>query len=85
MRYMRCKCGKHTCWTSMGHPRCSGCEECNTTLEEYPDMHTEPEPHDWRVEWRIDPDNGVRWQERVCLRCMKREKVEEPARVAGGS
>ena len=77
MRYMRCKCGARACWTSMGNPRCDGCEKCNTTLEEYSTDHTEPEAHHWgEPEWRIDPKTGERWQERTCHYCYKREKVE---------
>jgi hypothetical protein len=63
----------------MGHPSCSGCEKCNTTLEEGPESHREPTPHDWREEWAIDQKSGERWQERVCLQCMKRERVEAQA------
>lgn len=75
MRYMRCKCGKHAAWTSMGHAECDGCGECNTTLEESPSQHREPAPHDWREEWTIDAQSGERGRERVCLRCMKREVI----------
>lgn len=77
MRYMRCKCGQSECYTSMGHPRCKGCPHCNTTLEEAPELHREPEPHDWRIEWAVDRKTGEKWQERICLRCMKRERVRE--------
>lgn len=76
MRYMRCKCGKVTCWTSMGHPECQGCEECNTTLAESPDGHSTPAPHEWREEWAIDKQTGDRWKVRVCLNCLTREKME---------
>ena len=80
MRYMRCKCGKSECWTSMGHPTCSGCPECNTTLEESPEYHTDPTPHDWgEPEWCIDPQTGERWQERTCILCLKREKIDAAA------
>lgn len=60
----------------MGSPSCSGCEKCNTTLEESPEHHQTPEPHDWREEWTIDPKTGERGKERICLRCYQREAVE---------
>lgn len=75
MRYMRCKCGKHECWTTMGSPECVGCEVCGTTLDESADQHSAPIDHDWREEWTIDKKTGERGKERVCLRCMKREPL----------
>ena len=67
---MRCKCGKQTCWTSMGHPECQGCDECKTTLAESPAGHTTPIPHLWGDEkWSIDEKTGERWKERTCVRC----------------
>ena len=75
MRYMRCKCGKSECWTTMGSPLCVGCSECNTTLAEGPNGHSTPADHDWREEHTIDKVTGVTGKERVCLQCMKREKV----------
>lgn len=79
MRYMQCRCGKHTCYTSMGSPSCRGCEECKTTLAEGPDGHRTPEPHQWEVEWKVDPKTGDRWQERICLRCLITERVDPAA------
>jgi hypothetical protein len=76
MRYMRCKCGKCECWTSMGHASCDGCDECNSTLAEGPDGHRDIAPHDFREEWEIDPKTGVRWRVQKCLRCYHEEKVE---------
>ena len=78
MKYYRCKCGHRTSWSSMGVPECAGCPDCNTTLEEGPDDHRTPAEHDWRTEWAIDKLTGARWQERVCLRCMKREQLPAP-------
>jgi len=69
MRYLRCKCGKREAWSSMGVPRCDGCE-CGTTLDEHPADHTAPEPHRWGdPEWKLDPKSGERWQVRYCLAC----------------
>lgn len=78
MRYMRCKCGKDTCWTTMGHPDCDGCPECHTTLAEGPDGHREIAPHDWREEWTIDKQTGERGKERICVQCRTREPVPLP-------
>lgn len=77
MRYMRCKCGRHECWTSMGSPDCSGCDECRTTLAEAPDEHRPIAPHDWREEWKAGPAEAAPAKERVCLRCMKHEDITE--------
>lgn len=79
MRYMRCKCGKREAWTSMGVPDCAGCPDCNTTLEESPEHHSEPAPHEWREEWTIDKQTGERSQIRVCLRCHRKEPLAQPA------
>lgn len=76
MRYYRCKCGKHQAWSSMGVADCGGCDECQTTLAEGPNGHRDIAPHEWREEWEIDKESGERWKERICLRCMKRERVE---------
>ena len=59
----------------MGHASCDGCDECNTTLEESPEWHREPEPHDWREEFDVDKTSGARSKERVCVRCQRREPV----------
>ena len=60
----------------MGHPRCDGCPDCHTTLEEGPTQHTEPEPHTWSAPmWCIEPSTGERWQERECYTCRTRERV----------
>ncbi len=83
MRYMRCKCGKAECWTSMGSPECNGCNECKTTLAESPTGHRDLAPHEWHEEWAIDKKTGDRWKERVCVRCMKREKMTDEEIVAG--
>lgn len=70
MKYHRCKCGKHESWESgMPPTRCSGCAECQTTLEMHPEDHTYPEPHDWRP--RYNPLTGEREAD-VCNNCMAR-------------
>lgn len=76
MRYYRCECGKSEAWSSMGVARCRGCPDCGRTLEEHPDDHRPPSPHDWREEWRIDRTTGERWQVRECNRCHREERVE---------
>jgi hypothetical protein len=46
MQYMKCKCGKSECWTSMGHPSCDVCEDCGSTLGYGPNSHPEQTPHE---------------------------------------
>lgn len=47
MQYLRCKCGKATCSTSMGVQDCQGCAECKTTFAGHPDHHEELKEHEW--------------------------------------
>lgn len=54
MKYLRCKCGKQTCMTSMGTLPCQGCKECKTTYAEHPDHHEELQPHKWVTKYNID-------------------------------
>lgn len=80
----RCKCGELMAWSSMGVPQCVVCEKCGTTLANHPDHHlTEPEPHQWETRWEIDHKTGERWQERSCLRCMTKERIEPVAPPTG--
>ena len=80
MRYLRCKCGKREAWTSMGVPRCTGCEKCGTTLDETPGTHEAPHPHTWSApEWGIDPKTGERWTFVRCLDCMRMVRANDPA------
>ena len=67
MRYMRCKCGQRTRYTSMGAGRdCEGCRECQTTYAEAPNEHHDLQPHEWRPSY--DERTGeVRYQ--VCEKC----------------
>lgn len=57
MRYYRCKCGKRTAWGSMPPYPCSGCPDCGTTLDESPDSHRAPTPHEF-IETPVETDNG---------------------------
>lgn len=83
MRYMRCKCGKRECWTSMGHADCDGCEKCNTTLEEHPDDHREPIPHVIGMRWKIDQQTGERYIATNCTRCLNApHDIRDPAEIA---
>lgn len=49
MKYYRCKCGKRWSVGSMSPRPCDGCPDCNTTLEEHPDDHKVPAPHQWEM------------------------------------
>jgi hypothetical protein len=79
MNYYRCKCGRMESWSSYGPARCLLCTKCNTTLADSPEGHlTEPEPHRWTPwQWTIDPQTGVREQERTCNACHLEEKRDE--------
>lgn len=74
MQYYRCKCGKHTAWTSMGVERCRGCETCNTTLEMSPQYHTEPAEHTLVTEY--NPRTGAEYQ--ICLKCCQKFESVNP-------
>jgi len=69
MRYYRCKCGNCQAWGSMPPEKCNGCKECNTTLEESPNTHTEPSEHKWITEY--DKHTGEPYE--ICLNCLKRK------------
>lgn len=83
MRYMKCRCGKHEAWTTMGSPACRGCDVCGVTLAEGPEGHRTPEPHQWQEEWTIDPQTGERGKKRFCMTCNKHEVLpySEPLSV----
>lgn len=72
MRYMRCKCGKSECWTSMGSAACDTCDDCGSTLAESPQTHVDPQPH--RVVAAYKPDGKLTAH---CQRCMRTRPVEE--------
>lgn len=74
MQYLRCKCGKREAWSSMGGGRnCSGCPDCNTTLEISPELHKELEPH--KFVQRFKASDGSRDQD-LCVTCLA---TQEPA------
>lgn len=60
MKYAMCKCGELAMWHS-GYPihPCQGCEECQTTLAEYPDDHRPLQPHQWQVVEETKTVDGV--------------------------
>lgn len=67
MRYMRCKCGKRTGFTSSGFQDCQGCEECGTTYSDHPDFHKPLQPHEWGE--KFNQNTGKPYK--VCTRCHK--------------
>jgi hypothetical protein len=69
MQYYRCKCGNRVAWASSPMPPCRGCDECNTTLAQYPNDHKVPEEHSWVV--RYDTNNGKPYE--VCEVCNNRK------------
>jgi hypothetical protein len=75
MNYWRCKCGRQTSWESgMPPAKCEGCNECNTTLAMYPDMHETPIEHDLEPRFNVrtgEPDGSI------CRRCHKRIKEND--------
>lgn len=58
MRYVRCKCGNLTGWTSMGTPRCLGCPDCGSDMAGHPDAHRDPQPHDFSASVQQMSENG---------------------------
>ena len=77
MRYLRCKCGEHEAWTSMGSRSCVSCDKCGTTLAEAPDLHREPEPHKWS-EPQIEGSVSAPCYFRRCQQCGRREAIPKP-------
>lgn len=57
MRYYRCKCGERQSWGSMPPYPCQKCPACGSDLAESPDLHREPQDHDWRTQ-QVETDNG---------------------------
>lgn len=66
MRYYRCRCGKQEAWGSLPPQSCQGCAECGTTLEQHPERHVVPAPHEWVT--RYDQDTGEPYER--CSRCL---------------
>lgn len=77
MQFYRCKCGKSTCWTSMGVPACSSCKRCGSDFAQGPEGHADvPAPHDYVTKYH--EDTGVPYE--VCRVCMgRRTELEKPA------
>lgn len=75
MQYYRCKCGKREYFDGGMSPRaCQGCNECGTTLEQSPERHKTPEPHEWVPQY--NESTGKRESDR-CKNCYeKRINVE---------
>jgi hypothetical protein len=67
MQHYRCRCGKCTAFGSMPPYKCSGCDECNTTLEQHPDHHTVPEPHEYKTQY--NQNTGEPYER--CNWCMR--------------
>jgi hypothetical protein len=75
MQFYRCKCGEQTAFGSMSPCRCSGCNECGTTLEIHPSLHRTPDPHDFYPE-PVETDEGVFSLSR-CRYCGRTKKEIE--------
>lgn len=73
MRYYRCKCGWLMSWGSMPPHPCSKCEKCGSNLAEGPDLHEEPQEHDWVIE-KVETDEGLK--DRTHCRWCGRRKIE---------
>ena len=69
MIYYRCKCGYSESWGSMPPYPCSGCENCNTTLEVDSRSHKKPENHEF-IPYKVETDTGLSTIHR-CKWCNK--------------
>lgn len=72
MQYYRCKCGESESWGSIGPRQCDRCEKCGTTLNQSPEGHKEPEPHEWVTQY--NERTGKPYE--ICINCMKKKPVE---------
>lgn len=71
MKFFRCQCGQRTSISSMGPgPSCYGCEECNTTLSDYPDGHEPLAPHEYATKPAEADQPGATLTR--CRRCLRR-------------
>ena len=75
MMHYRCRCGKNTSFGSMPPPRCRGCDECGTNLASSPDLHHDPEPHNYQPT-SVETDEGTKTLTR-CTHCFKSRKELE--------
>lgn len=72
MQYYRCRCGLAEAWGSYAPYKCEGCNECKTTLEAYPELHTTPAEHTWMTKYH--QDDGKPYE--VCKVCCKPKRNE---------
>ncbi len=79
MQHYRCKCGKATGFGSMSLARCVGCDECGTTLNTHPDLHSTPAPHKFIIAMRLEREGVALWKE--CADCQKKKELTEDERV----
>src|SRR5580700_10927309 len=78
MMFYRCKCGFSQAHTSMGVPACSRCPKCGSDLAPGPNVHSEPEPHEFVTKY--DQNTGAPYQR--CKRCFRTQaELDEVARV----
>lgn len=82
MKFYRCKCGAREAYGSMSPYPCSGCEKCGTTLEQHPDDHRIPKPHDWQTEL-VETDEGKKPRTRCSWCGVKKPSGAAPSEVDG--
>ena len=75
MQYYRCACGHAEAWGSMPPYPCSGCADCGTTLDQHPQDHRTPEPHDF-VPYPVETAEGDKTISR-CRWCHRTRKEVE--------
>lgn len=59
-------------WGSMGPYKCSGCNDCGTTLDTHPTFHKIPEPHKFEPT-DVETDEGTKKLSR-CVYCGRTRK-----------
>lgn len=80
MQYYRCKCGRKEAWGSMSPPLCSRCPDCGTNLATAPDIHGEPQDHDFSLVEKVETDQGDATITR-CRYCHRtRREIERSVR-----
>ena len=83
MQYYRCKCGKSTAYGTMGPNPCDGCYECGTTLDQAPELHRTPEPHQMEPT-TVQTDDGQAVLHR-CRWCGKTQAQIDKTRSASSA